>query len=66
MGPHSCTPRAAQFGGSAAMAESFDAATVTTVKKIPLLTDNAGPRDDKEKWEARLKQVGWAGRGPAA
>lgn len=41
----------------AAMAESFDSGTKETVKKLPLLTVNAGPRD-KEGWEERLKQVG--------
>ena len=38
------------------MAESWDSSTRETVKKIPLLTVNAGPRD-KEKWPERLKQV---------
>ena len=38
------------------MAESFDSGTKETVKKLPLLTVNAGPRD-KEGWEERLKQV---------
>lgn len=38
------------------MAESWDNKTKATVQKIPLLTENAGPRDDKEKWDARLKQ----------
>ena len=38
------------------MAE-WDDKTKSTVKRIPLLTENAGPRDSKEKWEARLKQV---------
>ena len=38
------------------MAE-WDSSTRETVKKIPLLTENGGPRD-KDKWEARLKQVG--------
>jgi hypothetical protein len=39
------------------MAE-WDDNTKAQVKKIPLLTENAGPRDPKEKWDARLKQVG--------
>lgn len=39
------------------MAESWDSQTRDTVKKIPLLTENSGPRDPKEKWDARLKQV---------
>lgn len=39
------------------MAESFDAGTKETVKKLPLLTINAGPRD-KDTWGDRLKQVG--------
>ena len=39
------------------MAESWDNTTKDTVKRIPLLTDNAGPRDSKEKWDIRLKQV---------
>ena len=38
------------------MAE-WDDNTKAQVKKIPLLTENAGPRDAKEKWDARLKQV---------
>jgi hypothetical protein len=38
------------------MAE-WDNTTKEQVKKIPLLTENAGPRDAKEKWDARLKQV---------
>eukprot|EP00877_Chromochloris_zofingiensis_P001427 jgi/Chrzof1/11285/Cz05g31030.t1 len=38
------------------MAESWDNTTRETVKKIPLLTENAGPGDAKEKWDARLKQ----------
>eukprot|EP00879_Flechtneria_rotunda_P008240 GHRR01008633.1.p1 GENE.GHRR01008633.1~~GHRR01008633.1.p1 ORF type:complete len:157 (+),score=11.50 GHRR01008633.1:444-914(+) len=38
------------------MAESWDPKTRQTVQKIPLLTENAGPRDAKEKWDARLKQ----------
>jgi len=38
------------------MAE-WDNSTKEQVKKIPLLTENAGPRDAKEKWDARLKQV---------
>ncbi|GBF96700.1 hypothetical protein Rsub_09442 [Raphidocelis subcapitata] len=37
------------------MAE-WDSSTKEQVKKIPLLTENAGPRDTKEKWDARLKQ----------
>lgn len=37
------------------MAESWDASTRDTVKKIPLLTVKAGPRD-KEQWPARLKE----------
>lgn len=35
---------------------SFDSGTVTTVRKLPLLTINAGPRD-KDTWPDRLKQV---------
>ncbi|KIY96240.1 hypothetical protein MNEG_11720 [Monoraphidium neglectum] len=38
------------------MAE-WDDNTKAQVKKIPLLTENAGPRDPKEKWDARLKQL---------
>jgi hypothetical protein len=38
------------------MAE-WDNTTKEQVKKIPLLTENAGPRDPKENWDARLKQV---------
>ncbi|KAF8056394.1 ufc1 [Scenedesmus sp. PABB004] len=37
------------------MAE-WDPKTRQTVQKIPLLTENAGPRDAKDKWDARLKQ----------
>lgn len=39
------------------MADSFDDNTKQAVKKIPLLSENAGPRDPKDKWDARLKQV---------
>ena len=35
--------------------ESWDSNTLTTVKKIPLLTQKAGPRDG-EAWVARLKE----------
>ena len=31
--------------------DSFDAGTTSTVKKIPLLKKNAGPRDDKAEWQ---------------
>ncbi|PNH09012.1 Ubiquitin-fold modifier-conjugating enzyme 1 [Tetrabaena socialis] len=37
------------------MAESWDSKTRETVKKIPFLTEKAGPRD-KQKWPDRLKQ----------
>jgi hypothetical protein len=37
------------------MAESWDANTLGAVKKIPLLTTRAGPRD-KEEWTKRLKE----------
>jgi ufm1-conjugating enzyme 1 len=37
------------------MAETIDEGTKSTVKKLPLMTINAGPRD-KEAWEGRLKQ----------
>ncbi|KAG1678853.1 hypothetical protein FOA52_003521 [Chlamydomonas sp. UWO 241] len=37
------------------MAESFDSGTKDVVRKLPLLTINAGPRD-KDKWPDRLKQ----------
>ena len=44
------------------MAETWDPSTRETVKKIPFLTEKAGPRD-KEKWQDRLKQVREALRG---
>ncbi|KAG2483046.1 hypothetical protein HYH03_018075 [Edaphochlamys debaryana] len=37
------------------MAETWDPKTRDTVKKIPFLTEKAGPRD-KQKWQDRLKQ----------
>ena len=43
--------RPPDFGGM----ESWDSNTLTTVKKIPLLTQKAGPRDG-EAWVARLKE----------
>merc|ERR1711959_881996 len=35
---------------------SMDEATKKTVQKIPLLKVSAGPKDDPEKWKARLKE----------
>jgi len=37
------------------MAESWDTNTLGAVKKIPLLTTRAGPRDGEE-WTKRLKE----------
>ena len=39
------------------MAE-WDPTTKQQVQKIPLLTVKAGPRDEKEEWQKRLKEVG--------
>ena len=38
------------------MEGAFDATTTSNVKKIPLLKSKAGPRDDAEAWQARLKE----------
>ena len=38
------------------MAEAWDSRTRDTIKRIPMLTEKAGPRD-KEGWQNRLKQV---------
>jgi hypothetical protein len=38
-------------------ADLWDNTTKEQVKKIPLLTENAGPRDAKEKWDTALHRA---------